>query len=187
MIMIFLIPKEVTSLVAEIVRILCMKHNLKKSSKILTFRRFSFHNIRGFVKLKENKISFMKFILILTAVLLIISSCSLDDNNCGCTAEFAMINVVVVDEQNSPIAGLISEVKSEFGKSYDLSDAEVPFQGNYTVMTDKYVDDFTILPKAVHFTGRLGSFEVKADFRINTDECKCHINKVSGPDTLVLK
>ncbi len=94
----------------------------------------------------------MKFILILPAVLLIISSCSSDGEDCVCSQEFRFIDVVVVDRQNLPITGLLTEVKNESGKIYDLSDQQFLSPGYYVVMSDNYTADFSVVPKKILFT-----------------------------------
>jgi len=98
-----------------------------------------------------------------------------------------MITVVVVDEQNNPAVRLTTTIKDERGKTYNLSQEPPFFEGHYSVMTDTYVNDFSQVPKKILFNGKQDSLEVNAYFLINTDECRCHIYKVSGPDTLVLK
>jgi hypothetical protein len=42
-------------------------------------------------------------------------------------------------------------------------------------------------PEKIYFSATDGSKITSGEFMFNTDECKCHINKVSGPDTLVLR
>ena len=71
------------------------------------------------------------------------------------------------------------------GKIYDVSKYQYPFPGIYNVMTDEYVRNFSTLPRRIIFTGESDSLIVNGSFFINTDECRCHVNKVSGPDTLV--
>lgn len=105
--------------------------------------------------------------------------------NCICTGEFVTISVTIVDENNSPVTGLITKVRDVTGKTYNVSEYRYPEPGVYTIMTDGYVRSFTTLPKEIIFSGKSDSFEVTGKFSINTGECKCHVNKLSGPDTLV--
>ncbi len=119
--------------------------------------------------------------------LLAITSCINDANDCPCTMEFRMVTVVVVDSLNNPVKGLITSVKDQFGKEYDFSNEDPFFEGHYVVMSDNYVNDFSIVPKTIIFNGKKDDLEVNAAFMISADRCNCHIDKVSGPDTLVLK
>ena len=43
------------------------------------------------------------------------------------------------------------------------------------------------MEKKILFAGNSDSGSVNAEYFINTDRCKCHVQKISGPDTLVLK
>jgi hypothetical protein len=114
-------------------------------------------------------------------------SCLEDSDDCICTEEFRMITVFVIDESNKPVEGLVTTIKDEQGKVYDLSGYPPFFTGYYTVLTDVQINDFSTIKKKILFNGQSDSLEVNGEFLINTDKCKCHINKVSGPDTLVLK
>ena len=136
------------------------------------------------LKIKE---IFMRFILFcLSLCLMLIYSCT-DDDDCACTMEFRMITVAVVDEMNVPVLGLTTEVKDDSGKVYDVYNDPLIFPGHYTVMDDNYTRELTTQPKRFIFTGIKDSLTVNGEFFVNTDECKCHVEKVSGPDTLILR
>lgn len=126
------------------------------------------------------------YVLILTAALYI-SSCTSDSLDCVCTDDFRSITVVVVDTLNIPVSGLISTIEDESGKMYLFPQEPPFFPGQYTIMNDSYVHDFSSVPKMILFTAENDSLEVGAQYLINADPCICHINKVSGPDTLVLR
>ena len=129
----------------------------------------------------------MRFTLLFIFIaVIILYSCS-DAEDCVCTTEFRMITVVVVDELNVPVTGLITTVKDDSGKVYGLLSDPLIFPGHYTVMDDNYTRELTTLPKRFLFTGVKDSLTVNGEFFVNTDECNCHIEKVSGPDTLVLR
>ena len=129
----------------------------------------------------------MRIIHTITSILISITalSCSSSMENCICTDQFVIITVVVLDQNNSFVPGLAVTVKDESGKIYDVSKYQYPFPGIYNVMTDEYVRNFSTLPRRIIFTGESDSLIVNGSFFINTDECRCHVNKVSGPDTLV--
>jgi hypothetical protein len=129
----------------------------------------------------------MKYILLcLSLCLLFIYSCS-EEEDCPCTMEFRMITVVVVDSTNNHVLGLITTVKDDSGRVYRVNNDPTIFPGHYTVMDDNYVTELSTQPKRFLFTGVKDSLTVNGEFFINTDECNCHIEKVSGPDTLVLR
>ena len=129
----------------------------------------------------------MKFIIILSAFyLLVIASCSENDTDCICSTEFRIIMVVVVDDSNNLVAGLVTTVKDDSGKVYDVYNDPLIFPGHYTVMDDNFVMELSPLSKRFIFTGAKDSLTVDGEFFVNTDDCICHVQKVSGPDTLIL-
>ena len=113
---------------------------------------------------------------------IVFQSCSTEVKDCLCTADFRTVSVLVLDKNNLPVDSLVTTIENENGKIYILSIDEF-FKGYYSVMTDNFVNDFSTNPTKIFFTGEKDSLEVNAEFEINTDECKCHIQKVSGPNT----
>jgi len=59
--------------------------------------------------------------------------------------------------------------------------------GAYFVMTDGYQNDFGTAPGKIFFRGIKNNLEVTGEYLFSTDDCRCHVYKVAGPDTLVLK
>ena len=98
-----------------------------------------------------------------------------------------MITVVVVDSVNNLVLGLTTTVRDDSGKVYNVYNDPTIFPGHYTVMDDNHVNELSTKPKRFLFTGTKDSLKVNGEFFINIDECKCHVEKVSGPDTLVLR
>jgi hypothetical protein len=115
-------------------------------------------------------------------------SCALienQDSGCICTAVFMSIGVTVIDQNNRVVDSLTVTVKNKnTGKVYYFHGETRDYGGRYLVMTDEYTKEFSIFPQAIVFTGMKGNAEVSAEFLIVTDECKCHIGKTAGPDTL---
>lgn len=129
----------------------------------------------------------MKYsLLCISLCLLFVYSCS-EEEDCPCTMEFRMITVVVVDTTNNLVLGLTTTVQDDSGKVYDVYNDPMIFPGHYTVMDDNYVCELTTQPKRFLFIGIKDSLTVNGEFFVNTDKCNCHIEKVSGPDTLVLR
>lgn len=110
-------------------------------------------------------------------------SCSTVDD-CVCTQEFRFSTVLVLDNNNQPVDSLVTSVKNlSTGETYTFEDMFLD-PGRYIVMTDNYVNSLSQLPSKIEFTGLKDSRTVKEIYQFNTDECNCHINKVSGSDTL---
>ena len=131
----------------------------------------------------------MKYAASIFLLSIIFYSCALvenQDSGCMCTAVFMSIGVTVVDQNNIEVDSLTVTVKNKnTGKVYDFGEAR-DYRGRYLVMTDSYTKDFSVFPQTIVFTGKKGNSEVSADFLIVTDECKCHIGKAAGSDTLRL-
>jgi hypothetical protein len=127
----------------------------------------------------------LKVYISLLAIILF-SSCTTETADCICSEEFRTITVLVLDESNKPIEGLTTTVTNEKGIIYNLPD-DYMFPGYYLVMSDKYVQDFSTIAGKILFSGISDSGSVYGQYFINTDRCKCHIQKISGPDTLILR
>lgn len=130
------------------------------------------------------------FVLLITSILLILwKQCSDEPNDCICTEEFRMYLVTVVDSLGNPVDSLQTTIKNEQGKEYDFGEFEpLPYlMGVYFVMTDGYQNDFSQGPGKIFFKGAKNNLEVTGEYLFKTDKCLCHVYKVAGPDTLVLK
>ena len=131
---------------------------------------------------------FFKLILPLLPILLFYN-CDDEYPDCVCTEEFRMYFVTVVDSLGNPIDSLHTLIKNSRGKEYDFGAFSPPsfVSGAYFVMTDGYQNDFRTSVERIIFVGTKKDLEVSGEYLFNTDECRCHIYKVAGPDTLVLK
>lgn len=126
-----------------------------------------------------------RHILFLFVIAGLISSCSNNDAlECICTEEFRFYLVRVIDNQSNPVDSLTVTIKDEQGRIYQINQASFPFPGHYVVMDDSYTNQFSILPTKIIFIGEKNSQQVTGEYLFNTDECKCHVQKISGPDSL---
>lgn len=108
--------------------------------------------------------------------------------DCACTAMFASSTVLVVDEDGSPVSGLDVEVTNKrTNEVIENLSGSWGGAGTYTVLDDSYTGNLTTEPDTILFTGTLSGDTCSGVFLFNTDECNCHINKVSGPDTLYME
>lgn len=130
----------------------------------------------------------MKTILIfILSILLFLNSCSSVENNCICTQEFRMYTVIVIDNTNQPVDSLNVEIKNEeTGRLYLFLEKIYLGKGVYQVMNDSYTKEFTQWPEKVLFKGTKSGAVIESEYFFNTDECQCHVYKISGKDTLVI-
>jgi hypothetical protein len=120
----------------------------------------------------------------------IFASCSTVEDDCMCTMEYRFYLVTVVDTLDVPVDSLIVTVRDKDGDELDVQQESSIFgAGKYTVLSDSFTHIMCTCgtSQAIYFAATDGSRIANGEFMFNTDECKCHINKVSGPDTLVLK
>lgn len=110
-------------------------------------------------------------------------------SGCMCTMEFRAYAVTVVDANGVPADSAIVTVKNlKTGKEYKFEPHSWPFeQGVYEIMHDGYMKDFTDGPVPVGVTAKKRNVSATGVWQFATDDCDCHVWKVSGPDTLVLR
>lgn len=131
-----------------------------------------------------------KKLINLILILFVIISCSEIDKDCICTEEYRTYLVTVVDTLGVPVDSLNITIKDKDGDELDVQ--QEPYylgEGKYTVLNDSFTHLMCTCgtAQAIYFSAADGSRIANGDFMFNTDDCKCHINKVSGPDTLVLR
>jgi hypothetical protein len=131
---------------------------------------------------------FFKLILSFLPILLLYN-CDDESPDCVCTEEFRTYLVTVVDSLGNPVDSLETIIVNDIGKEYNFGACQPPpfMPGAYYVMTDGYQHDFSIKPGKIFFTGAKNNLEVTGEYLFNTDDCRCHVYRVAGPDTLVLK
>lgn len=121
---------------------------------------------------------------------IIFSSCSEIDKDCLCTEEFGSYLVTVVDTLGVPVDSLTITIKDKDGDELDVQQGQHFLdEGKYTVLNDSFIHIMCSCgtPQTIYFSATDESRVANGEFMFNTDECECHINKVSGPDTLVLR
>jgi len=109
---------------------------------------------------------------------------SLDPDLCACTEEFRSFTVKLVDTDGSPLRGVNFDVTIlRTGEKVNVVEW-VP--GVYTVFDDNFTSQ--ILPDEVIRVKAIKDASIATrDFIFTVDEpCRCHVQKVSGPDVIVL-
>ena len=103
---------------------------------------------------------------------------------CTCTEEFRSFTVKLFDSDGSPLKGVDFEVTIlRTGENVPVIEW-VP--GVYTVLDDNSTDQ--ILPnEVIRVTAVKDGTIATQDFIFTIDEpCRCHVQKVSGPDVIIL-
>lgn len=114
-----------------------------------------------------------------------------DSSSCeqGCTLSLAYVGVTVVDDNGNRVSGLTTKtVYVPTGAV--LREATGENEVGYYVVLDDAMDKTQLLPGERHeirFYAQGETGTAMADFVIRAGECVCHVEKLSGPDTLVLQ
>lgn len=120
-----------------------------------------------------------------------LAACSDDEcNTVACTMEFRTFSVAVVNDAGEPVAGLepvVTLVRT--GEELDFSNMGPgdPANGNYLVMTDGHGALIEQDEEPVRFTATTGGLSVTGDFVFGVTMCRCHVEQLAGPDTLVMR
>jgi hypothetical protein len=131
----------------------------------------------------------MKKLISFLVVLILLASCKDDEPECICTTEFRILTVTVVDSLDHPVDSLLVNITDEFGRTIKPLYKQLSYQpGLYVVVDDSYVDNLSTEPLLIYFTasdsiGRTAN----TIFIVNTDDCQCHVQKISGPTKIELK
>jgi hypothetical protein len=130
------------------------------------------------------KISLLFFV---TALVIFSSACSTTESgkDCICTEEFRIEYVFITDAQGLPIDDLTTVMINETsGDTLENNGAFVYEPGMYWLIDDNYLSRLTEYPQTFTFKAENDSVSVGAVYQFATDNCKCHVQKLSGPDTL---
>jgi len=120
-------------------------------------------------------------------IALLFPSCTTDVKDCICTTDFRGYNITIVDSLGNPVDSLITRITNSRGREFTPNSLyyQRSSEGKYWMMGDSYKNEFTVRPTSIYFEGAKEGVTAEAAFLFNTDECKCHVNKVAGPDTIV--
>lgn len=141
-------------------------------------------------KFNQLLLSLIKTVSVVFLILSAFISCSIADDDCICTTEFRYYTVSIVDTLKVPVDSLTVSVKDKNGNELNISQENQIFgPGNYIVFNDSFTTMFISANETerIIFTASDGIRNVQGEYLFGTDRCRCHINKVSGPDTLVIR
>jgi hypothetical protein len=118
--------------------------------------------------------------------LLYFGACGLgEDESCACTKEYAAVVVTVLDasgdlELDFPATVVVLRTGSELPVAQRGADS-----GTYTVITDSEKKLVRAEGENIRISGEKDGRAFTGDFEIGVPGvCRCHVRKVSGPDTL---
>ena len=108
-------------------------------------------------------------------------------NDCACTEEFRTFTLTVVDEFIVPVSDVtLTEIIVRTGEHIGFLNPEVA-PGVYKILDDSFKDRISQSGDRIRVNGSKSGVGVfQTDFVFDTGLCRCHVNKVSGPDTAVI-
>jgi hypothetical protein len=111
------------------------------------------------------------------------------DNNqpdCMCTQELRIITVEITDSLNRPLPNLQTRTIDALGRTIIPSNKKIDlFDNVYVIADDSNVNMFSTSPSPIVFIVTDSVKSNTYNFVINTDDCKCHINKLEGPQRII--
>ena len=105
---------------------------------------------------------------------------------CACTEEFRSYHLTVVDGAGERADGVdVRVVRVLTGERLDFgSPAGTP--GVYVIMDDSFTDRIAA-DESFQVGGVRGETSFTTEFRFGTDECRCHVLRLAGPDSVTLQ
>lgn len=106
----------------------------------------------------------------------------------ACTMMFAMIGVRVADSALRPVSDAqVTVVRKRTGETRTLTPSGVGERGVYTIVDDSMREALTAEGEPFEVTARAGGARATASYTIGLSEGGCHVAKLAGPETLVLR
>ena len=124
--------------------------------------------------------------IVAAAVLSLIGCAEASSNSCACTEEFRTYVIVVVNAVGTPVANLTPSV-TLVRTGQPITPLASPVGGTYPAFSDAELPLVQSSGDLVRFEVASGQASGTADITFAATPCRCHIEKVSGPDTLVLR
>jgi hypothetical protein len=115
------------------------------------------------------------------------SACSDPQEPCFCTEEFRTYLVTVLEPDGRPADGLrFSVTRTADGRDATPDQGFLLDEGVYVVLSDAQLDLVDEAGTSFRVTASRDGASVTADFVFDTDTCRCHVQRVSGPETIQL-
>ncbi|MCS7052264.1 MAG: hypothetical protein NZM09_00875 [Ignavibacterium sp.] len=97
-----------------------------------------------------------------------------------------MITVEITDSLNRPLNNLQTRTIDMFGNTIIPLNKKLDFLPNhYVIADDSNVKFLSTSALSVVFIVTDSVKSKNYNFVINTDDCKCHINKIDGPNKII--
>ena len=105
---------------------------------------------------------------------------------CLCGTTFLEAIVIVVNTQGEPVTGVaITVTRVDTGESLEFEQTGLS-PGIYIILDDRSAPVLDEAGEVIRVDGTKGAASFTQDYVFGTDSCRCHIQRVSGPDSVVM-
>ena len=105
---------------------------------------------------------------------------------CACTEEIRSYHLSVVDGAGEPADGVdVRVVRVLTGERLNFG-APAGTPGVYVILDDSFTDRIAA-DESFQVGGVRGESSFTTEFRFGTDECRCHVLRRGGPDSVTLQ
>ena len=134
-------------------------------------------------------------VLLSVAIATVTVNCSPTPLNpdCTCSMQFVQLTVTAVDALNNPVTDLDIVVEvTRTGELLDVMQSDnLRENGEYVIFDDGFRNaippKIAALGEALEVMGTGSSGDFAAQYEVSVDlECRCHVFKLSGPDTVTV-
>jgi len=133
---------------------------------------------------------FLRLLLPLLAIGLGVFSCIFEEDDhedCTCALYFASVSFHVFDAGYKPATNFVLTITNErTDEKYNVTQPAHD-DGLYHALNDSFTRRIEANGDPILVHGEDGARLFDARFVIATDDCRCHVHKVSGPDTVVVQ
>ena len=120
-------------------------------------------------------------------VVLGVVACNDTAGNCACTEEFRYFTVTVLDDASQPATNVsLTRTNLRTGKVLEPGWLGNLVPGVYLVADDGQIAQFSTGGDTLRVTGTQGGATFTADYVFAVDACRCHLQRVAGPDTVII-
>ena len=120
-----------------------------------------------------------------------LTSCSSEPDGTSppaCTEEFRSWTVTVVDSDGHPVDGLDVEVTRVLtGELLPYGDPSHFAPGEYRIMDDGMAATIRVQGETIRADGSGSEREFRASWEFGADAWRCHVERRSGPDTVIVR
>lgn len=105
---------------------------------------------------------------------------------CFCDSSFRIAVVTVVDTSGAPVVGValtVTRVATE--ENLEFAPTDLP-NGVYIIIDDGFVGAIEMAGETFNVVGRKDNAVFMQDYVFGTDACRCHLTRISGPDSIVM-